>query len=405
MGENRMLKHKKVALYISGGIAVYKTCELIRQLIKKGAEVKVAMTQSAAEFVSPLTFQILSKNKVYTDLFDESESDIVSHIHLADWADVALVVPATANLIAKMTCGIADDFVTTSLLASSAPIVIAPAMNTHMWHNPATVENCSTLVQRGVYIVEPDRGFLAEGYEGDGRLPELSRILEETETFMQRMNGTGQLENRHVLVTAGGTKEPIDPVRFITNKSSGKMGYALARAARNEGAKVTLITASDLPIPKGVHAIKVSTAEEMRSEVLKYFPETDVVLMAAAVSDYKPTVVAKQKIKKTSEQTLKLEKTVDILKELGNLKTTQFLVGFAAETENIKEYARKKLTEKKVDMIAANDVSQKTSGFDVDTNEVVLFSKNGEEQHIALAEKNQIAVDMIEAISKQLGKK
>ncbi len=397
------LQNKNIAVYISGGIAAYKTAELVRLLIKKGAHVQVAMTEAAAEFISPLTLEVLSKKPVYTHLFEKGPADHVPHIQMADWADLSLVVPATANTIAKLTWGLADDFVSTSLLAASSPVVIAPAMNTHMWHNPATVENIRLLKERGLYIIEPDRGFLAEGYVGNGRLAELSRIVEETECFFQTQVGSSRLQGKKVLITSGGTKEAIDPVRYITNKSSGKMGHALALAARNEGAIVTLVSASALPIPLGVTGIQVTTSEEMRQAVLAEFEDSDIVIMAAAVSDYRPVHYNTEKIKKNEALfQLELEKTKDILTELSTLKKEQYIVGFAAETTDIKKYALKKLKTKKLDLIAANDVSKKTAGFDVDTNEIYLYTKEEEEYLLPLDTKERISREIVRFISEKV---
>src|SRR5699024_2916615 len=310
------------------------------------------------------TFQILSKNKVYTDLFEETGEKDVSHIHMADWADISVVARATANIMAKMAVGLADDFVSTSLMASSSPIVVVPAMNTNMWHNEATQTNKETLEKRGIHVVEPDKGFLAEGYEGDGRFPVNERILEEVAFFLGNYQKSGYLQNQRVLITAGGTKERLDPVRYITNDSSGKMGHSLAKAARNEGAEVTLITASHLPAPSTVKAVHVESAEEMEEAVLSQFFSTDIVIMAAAVSDYRPKLSSNQKIKKKTEtMQLELIKTPDILKELGTRKANQLLIGFAAETQNVKEYALKKLQDKNLNIIVANDVSKSDAGF------------------------------------------
>lgn len=394
------LENKKIALYVTGGIAIYKVCDLVREFIKNGAEVKVAMTESACRFVSPLTFQILSKNKVYTDLFEEEDYTEVSHIHLADWADLTIVAPATANIIAKTVNGIADDFVSTSLLASSSPTVFVPAMNTNMWNNAATKRNIETLKSQGIHIVPPAKGFLAEGYEGEGRYPEKEVILKEITGFLNRETYDGVLKDKQILITAGGTKEPLDPVRFLTNKSSGKMGHALAEAAKNEGAKVILVTASELTPPAGINVIKVESADEMKEAVFAEFPQTDIVLMAAAVSDYKPIQAAANKIKKNDNVfSLELTKTTDILKELGKQKTTQYLLGFAAETTDIKNYAKKKISEKNLDAIVANDVSQPDSGFNVDVNEVTLFTKNGQEHHVPKADKRSVAKEIIHFVS------
>lgn len=401
-----MLNGKKIALYVTGGIAVYKVADLVRTFIKKGAEVKVAMTESAMEFVSPLTFQILSKHYVYTDLYEEKNPTEVNHVHLADWADVAVVAPATANTIAKMTHGLADNFVASALLATTAPVFVVPAMNTHMYEHPATVRNLSTLKQDGIYVMDPDTGFLAEGYEGKGRYPENERIVNELSTWLREKSSKGPLKELKVLITAGGTKERIDPVRYITNDSSGKMGYRLAEAARDWGADVTLVTASNLPTPDGMKIISVQSAQDMYEAVSKHFPAVDMLVMAAAVSDYTPTDTADQKMKKNGgDVSIEMTQTKDILKEMGQKKEKQFLIGFAAETQNLEQYAQKKLQEKNADMIVANDVSQEGSGFNVDTNEVHLFMRDAETVHLPLADKKVVAEKVLQHAIKEMNKK
>ncbi|MGX7418485.1 bifunctional phosphopantothenoylcysteine decarboxylase/phosphopantothenate--cysteine ligase CoaBC [Carnobacterium gallinarum] len=402
-----MLAGKKVALYVTGGIAVYKVCDLTRKLIKAGAEVKVAMTESATQFVAPLTFQVLSKNDVYLDTFDEKISSEVAHIHLADWSDLAIIAPATANSIAKLANGIADDFVSTALLATTAPIYIVPAMNQHMLENPATVRNLKTIALDGRRVIEPATGFLAEGYEGRGRLPEPADIITEIELDLTQRQADLPLKGRKMIVTAGGTKERIDPVRFITNDSSGKMGYSLAIAARDLGAEVYLISASQLlPNPVGITVIPVETSSEMETAILTEFDTTDIVIMAAAVSDYKPANEVKEKIKKSdAKMTIELLKTTDILAELGQKKKQQFLVGFAAETTNIATYAMGKLEKKKADMIVANDVSQPHAGFNKDTNEVTIYSKLAEPIALSVRSKAEIAKGILAVVLEQLNRK
>ena len=394
-----MLTNKKVTIYVTGGIAVYKAADLVRKFIKAGAEVKVAMTASAQEFVTPLTFQVLSKHDVYTDTFDEKDAQFVSHIHLADWTELAVVAPATANIIAKMANGIADDFASTALLATTAPRLIVPAMNQHMLENPATVRNMEALKSYGYEIMEPDTGFLAEGYEGKGRMPEPEKIVEAAQLVVLNNAKELPLKGKKVLITAGGTKERIDPVRFITNDSSGKMGYSLAKAARDLGAEVKLVTATNLlPIPFGVESIYVQSSEEMESEVLDKFHNLDMVIMAAAVSDYRPKTQANVKIKKTNEDlTLVLEKTTDILAELGKRKTGQFLIGFAAETNDVEHYALDKLKRKNADMIVANDVSKEYAGFNKETNEVTIFQADKEPIQISVRSKDLIAEEILYA--------
>lgn len=392
-----MLKNKNVAVYVTGGIAVYKAADLVRKFIKQGANVKVAMTASATEFITPLTFQILSKHPVSTDTFDERENDKVNHIHLADWTDIAVVAPATANVIAKIANGIADDFVTTALLATKSPIIVVPAMNQHMLENPATVRNLELLEKDGKYVLEPDTGFLAEGYEGKGRFPEPDKIIENIKHYLTAKNPDLPFSGKKIIVTAGGTRERIDPVRFITNDSSGKMGYNLAAAARDMGAEVTLISAATfLPVPYGVTFREVESAFDMQKEVEKIYASADIVIMAAAVSDYQPSNAAKEKIKKQSPTLeLTLSKTTDILALLGQKKQQQFLIGFAAETTNLENYAQEKLKKKNADMIVANDVSSQYAGFNKDTNEVTIFTSDAEPVKLSVRSKYDIALEIL----------
>lgn len=401
-----MLKNKNVVLYVSGGIAAYKAAELVRQFVKQGANVKVAMTKSATEFITPLTFQILSKHQVYTDTFDEREEDKVSHIHLADWTDVAVIAPATANVIAKVANGIADDFVTTTLLATKAPIFVVPAMNSHMLENPATVRNLSTLRADGRFVMEPETGFLAEGYEGKGRLPEPKTIVESAKQFLISQRADLPLKNKRIIITAGGTKERIDPVRYITNDSSGKMGYSLANVARDLGAEVILISATkQLTDPFGITVLAVNSASEMLEAVMENYEKADIVVMAAAVSDYRPKQQAANKIKKSADSlTIELEKTIDILYQLGQNRKQQFLIGFAAETNNLKSYAQEKLERKKVDMIVANDVSKPNAGFNKDTNEVTIFTKKSEPIEVSLRSKQEVAIEIFKIALEQMNK-
>lgn len=391
-----MLKGKKIALYVTGGIAVYKVVDMMRELIKKGAEVRVAMTPSACEFVSPLTFQVLSRHFVYLNTFEENDPEVVNHINLADWADLALVAPASANTIAKLSAGLADNFVTSALLATTAPVFVVPAMNANMYKNAATQENIEKLTNRGHYIMIPDKGFLAEGYEGEGRFPEKNRILEELMQVIREHSDALPLKGKTVLITAGGTKERIDPVRFISNDSSGKMGHALAEAAWRQGANVKLVTTSQLETPAYIEKQAVESAMEMYEEVSSAFKEADVLIMAAAVSDYSPENVEQKKMKKQDALTLNLKKNPDILQEMGRRKVSgQCLVGFAAETDNILDYAKEKLSAKQADLIVANDVGQKDRGFNVDSNEVTLVSHIDEPKVIALQEKSKIASEII----------
>lgn len=397
-----MLNQMKIAFYVTGGIAVYKSVSLMRELIKAGAEVRVAMTQSATEFVSPLTFQVLSKNTVHIDTFSEEEPQYVQHIHLADWADLSIVAPATANTLAKLANGMADNFVTSALLATTSPIFIVPAMNEHMYENPATQTNIQTLKSRGFYVMSPATGFLAEGYSGKGRFPEAADILEEVEGFLIEQDHSLPLKGKQILVTAGGTIERIDPVRYISNDSSGKMGHRIAEAAIKKGADVTLITASDLHVHNRINKIKVESAEEMYVKVAANFENTEALIMSAAVSDYTPVKKEEHKMKKKNQLTIELKKNPDILKEMGQKKTHQILIGFAAETENIEEYALKKLKEKNVDFIVANDVGKKDRGFNSNQNEVVIYSKQEEPVYISLSDKKKIAYEIVELLIEKI---
>jgi len=393
-----LLAGKHVALYVSGGIAAYKAAYLVRELIRQGAEVRVVETAGAQAFVTPLTFQTLSKHAVYTDRFAQLAPDEVAHIELADWTEIALVAPATADLIAKMAQGLADDFASTALLATTAPKFVAPAMNVHMWENPATQRNVATLKADGVEIIEPATGFLAEGYSGKGRFPEPTAIVATVTAKLLAQATDLPLHGQSVLVTAGGTRERLDPVRYLTNDSSGKMGYALATAARDLGAQVTLISAPTmLTVPAGVAYVGVDSAEAMRSALLARYQTAQMVIMAAAVADFRPVTVADNKIKKTTaDYTLTLTKNPDILAELGQQKQQQFLIGFAAETQHLLTYAQKKLASKRVDMIVANDVSSAHAGFNHDTNEVTILQPNVEPQTLPLASKQVIAQQILQ---------
>ena len=394
-----MLNQKKVAVYVTGGIAAYKALLFVRLLIKEGAQVKVAMTQSACQFVSPLTFQVLTKEKVMVETFDENDPSVVQHIHFADWTELAIVIPATANTIAKIAHGIADNFVTSALLATTAPKVIVPAMNEHMWENPATLRNCAQLQKDGVIMIEPSEGFLAEGYLGKGRLPEPEKVLQQIKELNLFEEEDKSLFGKKVLITAGGTKERIDPVRYISNDSSGKMGYALAEDAVKKGAEVILISATTaLPIPNGVKIEYVESAREMQEKVLNHFSSVDIAIMVAAVSDYRVKEPATQKMKKTDDEdeiTLTLVKNPDILKQLGSLKKEgQTVIGFAAETHQVIEFAKHKLVKKNADFIIANDVSDQSIGFGSDMHQVTILSKNGEEILLPKVSKHLLAKEI-----------
>ncbi|MCG0274675.1 MAG: bifunctional phosphopantothenoylcysteine decarboxylase/phosphopantothenate--cysteine ligase CoaBC [Thermosediminibacteraceae bacterium] len=393
-----MLQGKFVVLGVTGSIAAYKAVELVRLLKKKGANVQVVMTRSATEFVTPLTFQVLSGNPVITDMFEKPVRWEVEHVSLADKADLFVVAPATANIIAKMAAGIADDMLTASILATRAKVLVVPAMNVHMYCNPITQENISYLKEKGFSVMEPEEGFLACGYLGKGRFPEPDKIMEVIERLVGNSN---DLKNKRILITAGPTREPIDPVRFISNRSSGKMGYALAEAAVERGGEVILISGPTcLPQPAGLFKyIAVETAQDMKEQVLKFFPWSDVVIKAAAVADYKPKCYSERKIKKKdSEMVLELTKNPDILKELGEKKDKQLLVGFAAETDEIKENALEKLRQKNLDLIVVNDVTAEGAGFEVDTNIVKIIYKDGSMEELPKMTKKDLAHVILDRI-------
>ncbi|MBP1688754.1 MAG: phosphopantothenoylcysteine decarboxylase, partial [Deltaproteobacteria bacterium] len=360
------LKGKTVVLGLTGGIACYKAAELTRVLTRAGAVVRVMMSRGAQQFITPLTLQTLSGHPVATDTFDLTQESEIGHIRLADSADVIVIAPATANVIGKIAAGIGDDLITTVLLATRAPVVLAPAMNVHMYENPIVQANLDRLRQFGLRIVEPGEGFLACGYEGKGRLPDTDVLLAEIERAVTPQDLAGE----RVLVTAGPNREALDPVRFISNRSTGKMGFALAEAAWRRGAEVRLVAGpTALPTPHGVWRHDVITAEDMRQAVLAEAASATIILMAAAVADYRPATVAQQKLKKgEGPMVLELERTTDILAELAVRKTTQILVGFAAETEQVTANAERKLIAKNLDLIVANDVAASNTGFAVDTN-------------------------------------
>lgn len=391
-----MLENVKIGVFVMGGIAAYKVPELVRQLIKKGAQVQVAMTQSAQEFVTPLTLQVLTKRPVLTHTFDEREPSQVQHVAMADWCDLALVVPATANGLAKMAHGLADDVVTSTLLAVTAPILVVPAMNVHMYENPATQRNLAQLRADGLTLMEPDTGFLAEGYEGKGRLPELHRIVAQAERLYARTHLPQSLAGKQVIVSAGGTRERIDPVRYISNDSSGKMGYAIAQAADWLGATVTLVsTTHSLLPPEGVQVQEVTSAQELAQAMTSHYDQMDYVVMAAAVSDYRVKHPHNQKIKKVAGQTdwqLDLVQNPDILAQLGQTKRQQVLIGFAAETQNLLEHARAKLSKKGADWLIANDVSNPAIGFNSDKNQVYVLGAQGQEVLLPQQSKTSLAL-------------
>lgn len=368
-----------VALFVSGGIAAYKACEVLRELQKQGCDVRVAMTHSATQLVGSQTFEALSGSSVLLDLFSDTSSPI-AHIELAEWADMALICPATANAIAKLAHGIADDAVSTTLLACEGPCVVAPAMNLHMWGNPATQANIETLRSRGVVIVGPGSGRLACGDAGAGKLADVDQIVAAA---LVQLYATGDLAGRHILVTAGPTHETIDPVRFLSNASSGKMGYAIAAAAAAHGAHVTLISGPvELPVPAGVGVVRVTTAREMYDATVDAFEYADAAILAAAVSDYRPTTAADHKLKKSHEplDTLKLVETDDILRDISKQRGKRIVIGFAAETSDVVENAQHKLARKGCDLIVANDVSREDSTFGSDTDCVTFVTPHAVEQ-------------------------
>jgi len=393
-----MLKDRKIVLGVTGGIAAYKTAELVRELVRAGAEVHVVMTKNAQSFITPLTFQTLSGNPVATELFSVIEESEIGHISLADRAEILVIAPATANIIGKIASGIADDMLTTIVMATKAPVLLAPAMNVHMWENPICQENIEKLRARGYKFVDPESGELACGYEGKGRLAEVPTIMEEIRALLSPKD----LAQEKILITAGPTEEPIDPVRFVTNRSSGKMGFALAHAARRRGAEVTLISGpTALPAPQKVNYISVRSAAEMREAVLNNLNNASILLMAAAVSDYRPKKAAPEKIKKSkSETVLELERNPDILAEAGQRKGQRIIVGFAAETENLLQNARQKLKEKNLDLIVANDITLPGAGFEVDTNIVKLLDPSGKVEELPLMTKEELADRILDRIGR-----
>jgi phosphopantothenoylcysteine decarboxylase / phosphopantothenate---cysteine ligase len=397
-----MLKGKVIVLGVTGGIAVYKAVELLRLLSKAGATVHVVMTRSATEFVTPLTFQTLSGNPVHIELFNLISEQEIGHISLAERADLFVIAPATANFVGKIASGIADDLLTTTVMATRAPVLIAPAMNVNMYHNPIYQENEARLKSHGYLFVPPACGMLACGYEGEGKLPDPCVIFEHAVAALTPKTLAGE----RVLVTAGPTREEIDPVRYISNHSSGKMGYAIARIAHLRGAEVTLVTGpTAIAPPLGVRVVNVESAQEMREAVTDHFPETDVVIKAAAVADYRPTVRAESKVKKNAAGlAVELEKNPDILAEIGARKEGRIIVGFAAETDDLVTNAIDKLTRKNLDMIVANDVSQPGAGFNVDTNIVKMLFRDGHMEELPLMGKDAVAgviLDRVERLRKQ----
>ncbi len=397
-----MLQNKKILLGVSGGIAVYKACDLTSKLVQQGADVRVMMTESATKFVSPLTFQALSRNDVYIDTFDEKDPRKIAHIDVADWAEIAIIAPATANIISKLSYGIADDMLTTTLLATRADVYIAPAMNVHMYAHPAVMENMKKLDKWGHHFIEPGAGYLACGYVGKGRLEEPLSIIEAVKNHQKNAQ---LLSGKKILISAGPTREVVDPVRFFSNRSTGRMGFAFAEAAASFGAEVTLVAG---PVELDVHhpnikRIDVVSAQDMYDAMWKEFASADIVIKSAAVADYRPKATYDEKMKKQpGEYVVEMERTQDILQSLGDGKKSQFLVGFAAETSNILEYGQKKLKNKHLDAIVINDVSAEGAGFGHDTNIVTYINKQLNKEELPLASKRNIAEQILTLIQRDM---
>ena len=400
-----MTINKHILLGVSGGIAAYKSAELVRLLKKQGAEVRVVMTKSALQFISPLTFQALSGNPVHSELLDTDAENAMGHIQLARWADVLIIAPATANIIAKLSHGLADDLLSTLYLAATCTVYVAPAMNQAMWHKVVTQENIEKLQRHGVLVIGPEQGDQACGESGFGRLSEPADICKHLMDALdnQLLSPSQCLQGLNVLISAGPTREPLDPVRYLTNRSSGKMGYALAQAALNAGAKVTLVSGPvSLLAPKNVQLIKVETAKQMYEAVISRAGENAVYIGAAAVADYSPVIMQAEKIKKQDEQSsLILRKNKDILADVAKLNKHPFTVGFAAETHNLEVYAKDKLARKNIDMIAANWVGQEQGGFDSEQNALHVFWESGD-KNFEMTTKAQLAEQLINLIAERL---
>lgn len=395
-----MYKNKCVVLGVCGGIAVYKALDIVSALRKKGVEVRVIMTESATQFVTPLTFQSISQNMVITDMFAEPKAWEIQHISLAQKADIMLVAPATANIIGKVANGIADDMLSTTIMATKAKVIFAPAMNTNMYENPIVQANIKKLKEYGYEFIEPDSGRLACGDVGKGKLPKPEVIFEHVLTALHPAK---DLEGKKVLVTAGPTRANIDPVRFITNNSTGKMGYAIAEEARDRGARVVLVTgAKNIKKPHGIEIIEVDTNSEMREAVLDHYNSSDIVIKSAAVADYKPKEYSNEKIKK-GDGNLNIEFTRDndILMELGQKKKNQVLIGFAAESSNLIENAKGKLKRKNLDYIIANDITSKETGFGSDQNKVFVISKDGSIKELDIMSKREVASNLFDVIERK----
>ncbi|RZT22997.1 phosphopantothenoylcysteine decarboxylase/phosphopantothenate--cysteine ligase [Fictibacillus sp. BK138] len=400
------MEKKKILLAVSGGIAAYKAAPVASKLYQSGYEVKVILTESAQKFITPLTFQTLTRQAVYTDTFEEKEPAVVSHIEIADWADLVLIAPATANVIGKLANGIADDMLSTTLLATKADVLIAPAMNVNMFNHPAVKKNMETLASFGWRFIEPNEGLLACGWIGKGRLVEPEELIDAVHMYFKEKKEDQYLplQGKNVMVTAGPTREELDPVRYFTNHSSGKMGYAIASAAKKLGADVTLVTGpTSLEVPSGVQVERVISAKEMFDKAISLYGKQDIVIKCAAVADYTPVTVHANKFKKKNDTwTIELKKTDDILKELGERKEHQILVGFAAETENLEDYAKDKLVRKNLDMVVGNDVSKEGSGFGSDTNEIIMIKKDGSKRPLPILSKEQAAHEILEEVMEMM---
>ena len=408
MTSGRLLQNKRIVLGVSGGIAAYKAATVCSRLVQAGAVVEVVLTEAAQKFISPLTFQALTHRPIYTDLWTIPQGENIPHIALADAADLLLIAPATANTLGKIVHGLANNLLTAIALATPAPILLAPAMETDMWQHPATQANVARLTSWGLTLIGPAEGRLASGAVGRGRMVEPEEIVGMAQVVLARR---GDLAGQKVVVTAGGTREAIDPVRFISNHSSGKMGYAIAEVARNRGAQVTLISTVSLPAPVGVAVIPVTSALEMQAAVLETCHQAEVLIMAAAVADFRPKSVAEQKIKKkddTEGLTIELTRNPDILAEVAQQKAAGYgprvTVGFAAETENLLRNAQSKLERKKLDLIVANDVTAPDAGFATDTNRVTLLSPDGRTTELPLMSKVEVAEAIFDAVGPLLVK-
>lgn len=397
-----MMEGKKIAIGVSGGIAAYKACSLVSKLTQQGAEVRVIMTKNAVNFISPLTFQALSRNEVHTDTFIEKDPKKIAHIDIADWADLFIIAPATANIIGKIANGISDDILTSSLLATMAPIYIAPAMNVHMYLHPAVTKNMQQLEAYGYYFIEPGAGYLACGYIGKGRLEEPEEIIEVINNHQKEHK---LFKGKRILISAGPTIEKIDPVRYFTNHSSGKMGYYLAETAANMGANVTLVSGpvSITTHHPNIQVVSVTSSEEMFHALKREFTKTDILIKAAAVADYRPKKTYKNKRKKQpGNWQIEMERTTDILATLAKEKQNQFIVGFAAETNDPIENGKRKLHTKNLDGVVINNIQTKGAGFGHDTNIVTYLNKKDEQVNIPLSHKQTIAKEILQLIDKDL---